>query len=114
MDDSPIKCLDITESTEVESLDALIPRRKKSIEEPKESNGVVPNGIDVTASIPISNGKPSTKRTASEGAHEGSPLTKRPKTISNGTTNANNASIADDAPILVEDSANGAIVIDDD
>jgi len=110
MDKKPIKCLDITGPFEGDSLDVLIPRRKKSVEEPKQSNGVVSNGTTSAPSAPNSNGKSSIKRTASEGAQEGWPLTKRSKTIPIDTTDT----AAADAPILVEDSANGAILIDDD
>lgn len=108
--DKPIKCLDITGPFEGDSRDALIPRRKKPVEEPKRSNGDVSNGTAASHSAPTSNGKSSIKRTASEGAQDGRPLTKRSKTIQIDTTDT----AADNAPILVEDSTNGAILIDDD
>lgn len=109
MEEKPIKCLDITGPFEGDSLDVHIPRRRKSVEEPKKSNGVISNGTAVTTPAPNSEGKP--KRPASEGANDGSPLTKRPKTVPNGT---NGTTADNNVPILVEDSANGAILIDDD
>jgi hypothetical protein len=75
-----------------------------------ESNGAVSNGNGTEVIYGAPNSKSSAKRTASEAVQDGSPLPKRPKTISN----TKNGSTVDVNPILVEDSANGAILIDDD
>lgn len=53
----------------------------------------------------LENGPPLKRRLASD-AIDSSPISKRPKIQSNGAS-------TNDGPILVDDSADGAIVIDD-
>jgi len=100
MGDKPIKSLDIIKPAEGEFTTSPIPRRKKVVPD-VESNG---HG---TKDVPNSNPG---KRTASDAIQDGSPLTKRPKTTLNGM----NGSPAKAEEIVIDDSANGAILIDDD
>jgi hypothetical protein len=105
MDDKPVKSLDITGLAERVFSTSPIPRRQKASANPVESNGVLTNGNRTE----LSNGGPNSgKRPASEAIQDSSPLSKRPKTISNGT----NGTSVDH--ILIDDSTNGAIIIDDD
>jgi hypothetical protein len=106
MDDKPIKGLDIPVSSEVEPPTSPIPRRKKPAVESVATNGHVVNGKkSASDSIINSAGK---KRTVSQALEDGSPTAKRTKNESNG-----NGTIGDDDLIVVEDSADGAILIDD-
>jgi hypothetical protein len=108
LDDKPIKSLDIPSTRGIEPPASPIPRRKKSI---LESNDQGTNGIEATTAT--TNGSLGTKRTAAEALGDDSPETKRSKTETNGSNGTNSASANDDL-ILVDDSADGAIVIDDD
>lgn len=110
MEDKPFKSLDITAITEGDTSVSPIPRRKKATSNPGEPNGVQSNGsgIEVTNGG-ASNGNP-VKRTASDAIQDGSPLSKRPKTLQNGS---NVAPLKEDS-IVIDDSADGAIMIDDD
>lgn len=116
MVDKPFKSLDITKPNEGESLTS-IPRRQKVS---PESNGVAPTVNGTIATNGASTGAPNgSKRTASEAIQDESPLSKRPKTISNGTNgthgaNSTNGTAAKSDLIVIDDSANGAILIDDD
>ena len=111
----PIKCLDITEPLAGDSLDALIPKRKKPGEKSNDvSNGVISIGL---ASARNSDIKSVNKRTASDGGLEGSPIVKRPKKVTteangtNGTSTTNGTTAVNDTIVLDDDNA---IVIDDD
>jgi hypothetical protein len=108
LDDKPIKSLDIPSTRGIEPPASPIPRRKKSI---LESNDQGTNGVEATTAT--TNGSLGTKRTAAEALGDDSPETKRSKTEPNGSNGTNSASANDDL-ILVDDSADGAIVIDDD
>lgn len=108
MGEKPIKSLDITGAEDEDALKALIPRRKKTVVESNgtETNGAHRNGVEI---ITATTSKSSIKRTASEATQEDSPLSKRPKTISNGV----NGTTGDDDVLLIEDTLNGAILIND-
>ena len=106
MDDMPIKGLDIPVSSEIEPPTSPIPRRKKSAVEPAPTNGHLANGKKSTSeSIMNLAGK---KRTVSQALEDDSPTAKRTKNQSNG-----DGTSGDDDLIIVEDSADGAILIDD-
>jgi hypothetical protein len=96
--------LDIPKQTENGETSSPIPRKKKSIAEPNGhgmSNG---NGANGSAAPIVQNDSATKKRTATEALGGGdSPTKKRAK--ANGT---------DDGFIMVDDAADGAIVIDDD
>jgi len=111
MEDKPIRGLDLT--IDPEGLASPIPRKKRSPPEPGVSNGHIANGTAITNGVakrPAPDGeiegRPN-KRTASGSLDNISTSTKRTKTQSNGAP-------ADNDLILVEDSGDGAIVIDDD
>jgi ubiquitin-like 1-activating enzyme E1 B len=108
LDDKPIKGLDISGGPESDPHVSPIPRKRKL---PVESNGPVSNGIN--EAIPTANGSLGTKRTAEEALDHDSPDTKRSKLKSNGTNGASTNGELISAEII-EDSTDGAIVIDDD
>jgi hypothetical protein len=112
MDDKPVKSIDITGATEGLPSTSPIPRRQKAPANPVESNGVLINGNGAESS----NGGPSSKRTASEAIQDGSPLSKRPKTLSNDTNGSNGTDdISNQVDhIVIDDSTNGPIIINDD
>jgi len=76
-----------------------------------ESNGQVSNGVNDT--IPLASGGLGTKRTAEEALDHDSPDTKRSKLKSSGTNGASTNGEQISAEII-DDSTDGAIVIDDD
>lgn len=104
MDDKPIKSLDIT----LQSTDTLpvptspIPRRKKSVQ---QSNGHTNGNGTATSSVVVENGSSGKKRGAAEAFDSDSPTSKRSKVVSNGT---------DNDVIVLDDTTDGAILIDDD
>jgi hypothetical protein len=105
MDDKPIKGLDIPVSSAIEPPSSPIPRRKKSAVEPAPTNGHLMNGKKSTSDNIVNlAGK---KRTVSQALEDDSPTAKRTKNQSNG-----NGTNGDDDLIIVEDSADGAILID--
>jgi ubiquitin-like 1-activating enzyme E1 B len=118
MEDKPIKPLDITPSVNTNDPIMAIPRRRKSTLEPAVlSNGHSTNGTSTTNGDTNTNGKrsasgsldksePSKKRSASSAFDENTP-SKRSKPSSSGAS-------VDDNLIVVDDAADGAIVIDDD
>lgn len=96
---SPIKGVDI--SVDTDSASSPIPRRKRPIQEPNghSQNGAASykNGTDPDI---LEVGAPSKKRTATEALEDSSPSQKRSK--------------RDDDVIAIDDTDNGAILIDDD
>jgi ubiquitin-like 1-activating enzyme E1 B len=99
--------VDIPSQTDTERPTSPIPRRKKSSQQP---NGHSQNGTTSTANG--TNGAKSDvieatnkKRSAAEALEDGSQAMKRSKMKTNG---------ADDGVISIDDSADGAILIDDD
>lgn len=114
MEDEPIRGLDIVPSAETEPPSSPIPRRKKSVIEQNgqrvnasnrvlNSNGQRPNVDDTGAAATATK-----KRPASEAVDDERILAKRNKVEQNG------ASTPGDDLILVDDSGDGAIIIDDD
>lgn len=105
MEGAAIKSLDIQPTIDNDALDVLIPRRKLPAANPlngNTSNGAATSGLNGSA----------TKRSASDMIEPGSPLAKRPKTLStNDTAMAVETNGKATEPILVDD--NGAILIDD-
>ena len=108
MEEKPIKGLDIASKTE-DTPASPIPRRKRSA---TETNGHTTNGTNG-----VQNGKrpaedsletvqPSKKRTASGAFDDISPSSKRSKIQFNGAS-------ADDDLVVIDESADGAILIDD-
>lgn len=97
-DGNPIKGVDIP--TDTDSASSPIPRRKKPSQESNghDQNGAT-NSINGTGSDFIEVGAPSKKRTATEALEDPSPSQKRSK--------------RDDDVIAIDDTDNGAILIDD-
>jgi hypothetical protein len=110
LDDKPIKSLDITaaQSADGASPTSPIPRKKKSA---VESNGQGVAGIEEARLI--SNGIVGTKRSAEEALGHQPAEAKRSKTTSNGANGAS-ANGEHGSALIIDDSTDGAIVIDDD
>jgi hypothetical protein len=109
MDDKPIKALDMPASAEGDAPALSIPRRKKSAVEPVSSNGHLVNGKR-PASDNIENSDTKKRRTLDQDLGDDvSPSSKQAKNESN-----TNGPAGDDDLIFVDDSGDGAIVIDDD
>jgi ubiquitin-like 1-activating enzyme E1 B len=111
LEDKPIQGLDIPVASGSGPLSSPIPRRKKSA---AELNGHATNGVGATdgiqaASNGISGIKRIAKRSADEALSDDSPDSKRSKTLLKSTNGS-----TDDDVVLVDDSADGAIIIDDD
>ena len=108
MEEKPIKGLDIASKTE-DSPVSPIPRRKRSA---TETNGHTTNGTNGVqnakrpAEDDLGTVQPNKKRTASGAFDEVSPSSKRSKIQSNGTS-------TDDGLVVIDESADGAILIDD-
>ena len=108
MDDKPIKALDMPASSEGDAPVSPIPRRRKSAVESVPSNGHLVNGKR-PASGNIENSDTKKRRTLEEALSDDvSPPSKRLKNQSNI-----NVQVGDDDLIFVDDSGDGAIVIDD-
>jgi ubiquitin-like 1-activating enzyme E1 B len=110
MEDKPIKGLDITKS---ESTDGAlpfppIPRKRKSA---VESNGHVAAGIEDV--VHAANGIGGTKRSADEAlGHE--PVDAKRSKITSGGANGVSTNGEHEEAVVIDDSTDGAIVIDDD
>ena len=109
LEDKPIKGLDISASPSADRGPpaSLIPRKRKSA---VESNGQGVTGIEEIHHI--ANGIVGTKRTAEEALGHQSAEAKRSKTTSNGA-NDTSANSEYRSVLIIADSTDGAIVIDD-
>ena len=108
MDDKPIKGLDISAVSKGDSAPSPIPRKRKSAVGLDDEG---PNGLD--EDFPAKPSVVGTKRTAEEALGHDSPDTKRSKPNLNGTNstsmNGEHLSVQ-----VIDDSTDGAILIDDD
>ncbi|KIN01521.1 hypothetical protein OIDMADRAFT_104066 [Oidiodendron maius Zn] len=113
LEDRPIKGLDISGSPSADGdrPASPIPRKRKSA---VESNGQGVTGIEEVH--PMANGIVGIKRTAEEALGHESGEAKRPKTTVNGANSANGTSVNGEhgSALIIDDSTDGAIVIDDD
>lgn len=108
LEDKPVKGLDISAASDGAPTLSSIPRKRKPA---VESNGQDATGIKEV--LPSANGMVGTKRTAEEALGHDTVEAKRTKTTSNGT---NGVSMNGEytSALIIDDSTDGAIVIDDD
>ena len=109
VEDKPIKSLDIISVENGENPHSPIPRRKRAEAQSnghvsKDSSSLNGNGIS-SSSINLENGTSGKKRSAIEAFEDDLSNPKRSKVDLNGT---------DNGVIVVDDAADGAILIDDD